>query len=408
MIRLRLATTADAYVTDPCPGHQLQDIDIQLFGEHPLSDPSRPTMNGFVWNYAMQSGSDKRPIGTERAATIMECLDPSLVPIITTLARSFVVCDRWFSSVPGPTWPNRFFAHAGTSNGLIDSPSDAEQMAGFLGSRFRMRTIFDNLRAAGRTWAVYFGDHAQAFGLSTLHRYATDGFRRLEAFADDVAAGALPSYAYIEPVYMATPGSPARDQPPPHHLLEGERLIAWVYDALRGNEAVWRQSLLVLLYDEHGGFYDHVPLPAAVSPDAVSAVALKFKFDRLGVRVPAVLVSPWVGKGRVDHRVYDHTSLLATLKALLGLPAFLTARDAAANTLDSADFLDAPRAADDMPANLGALVPETPRSARAASGPSDLERSLFALEAALRSPRARLAAGVGSLIDRIRAARPGS
>jgi len=402
MVRLARATTRAAYVTDPCPGHQLEDIDIQIFGQHPLPEHPVPTMNGFLWNYAMQSGSDKKPIGTERAGNLIQCLDPPLVPIITTLAKSFVVCDRWFASVPGPTWPNRFFAHAATSNGVIDSPSDAEQMAGFLGSRFRMRTIFDNLSAAGRTWRIYFGDHAQAFSLTTLHRYAADGFRRLETFADDVAAGALASYTFLEPTYMDTPGNRPSDQHPPHHLLDGERLIAWVYDALRRNDAVWRQSLLVLLYDEHGGFYDHVPPPPAVSPDAVSLVAPKFKFDRLGVRVPALLISPWVRKGHADHRVYDHTSLLATLKSLFALPAFLTERDARANTLDGADFLDAPRASDDMPENLSALVAEVPRTVPTASGPSDLQRSLLALDAALRSPRARIVAGLGSVIDRLR------
>jgi phospholipase C len=155
-----------------------------------------------------------------------------------------------------------------------------------------------------------------------------------------------------------------------------------VYDTLRGNAAVWNKTLLVLLYDEHGGFFDHVPPPATVAPDEASAQGEKFKFDRLGVRVPALLVSPWVRKGRVDHRVYDHTSLLATVKGLFGLPAFLTKRDAQANPLDDASFLPAPRALDDTPANLAALVPShapSPRSGKL----SDLQQSLVALSAVL-------------------------
>lgn len=229
---------------------------------------------------------------------------------------------------------------------------------------------------------MYFGDHAQAFGIGTLHRYASDNFRRLDAFAAEVAAGTLPHYSFLEPPYMDNPGSPAGDQHPPHHLLEGERLIAWVYDTLRGNEAVWRKSLLVLLYDEHGGFFDHVPPPATVPPDPASMTGEKFKFDRLGVRVPALLISPWVRKGRVDHRVYDHTSLLATVKGLFGLPEFLTRRDAQANLLDDANFLAAPRALADTPANLAALVPShapAPRSKKL----SDLQQSLVALSTAL-------------------------
>jgi phospholipase C len=235
---------------------------------------------------------------------------------------------------------------------------------------------------------VYFGDHAQAFGIGTLHRYASDNFRRLETFASDVAAGTLPHYSFLEPPYMDAPGTPAADQHPPHHLLDGERLIAWVYDTLRGNEAVWRKSLLVLLYDEHGGFFDHVPPPATVPPDDASATGPKFKFDRLGVRVPALLVSPWVGKGRVDHQVYDHTSLLATVKTLFGLPDFLTRRDARANTLAEGNFLAAPRPLADTPSNLEALVPAHASGAARPGKLSDLQQSLLALRAALKGTTA--------------------
>jgi phospholipase C len=119
-----------------------------------------------------------------------------------------------------------------------------------------------------------------------------------------------------------------------------------------------------------------------VPPDQASAAGEKFKFDRLGVRVPALLVSPWVRKGRVDHRVYDHTSLLATVKGLFGLPEFLTRRDAQANTLDDANFVGTPRALDDTPANLSALVPSHAPAPRARKL-SDLQQSLVALSAAL-------------------------
>ncbi len=380
LVPLPRGTDSALYVTDPTPGHQLEDLSEQIFGQAQPPAGAAPSMTGFVANYARQEGDDGRPIGAERAAAALACLDPSLVPVISTLARSFVVCDRWFASAPGPTWPNRFFVHAATSNGYIDSPGNLEQLAGFLGGRFRFRTIFESLGAAGRTWAVYFGDHAQAFGIGSLHRYARDNFRRLDAFAAEVAAGTLPHYAFLEPQYMDAPGSPASDQHPPHHLVEGERLIAWVYDTLRSNPALWRRTLLLLLYDEHGGFYDHVPPPAAEPPDDASAGSSQFRFDRLGVRVPALLISPWVRKGRADHRVYDHTSLLATLKGLFGLPAFLTRRDARANPLDDADFLDSPRALDDTPANLGALLAGRPTPPPRKSKLSDLQHSLLLLQ----------------------------
>ena len=383
MVRLGRGTTPALHVTNPNPGHQFEDIAVQVFGQEEVPDPPRPTMDGFLANYALQADDDGKAIGLERAAAGLAGLDPSLAPVISTLARSFVVCDRWFSSVPGPTWPNRFFVHAATSNGYVESPTNLEQLAGFLGRRFRLRTIFENLAAAGRTWTVYFGDHAQAFGISSLHRYADTNFRRLEQFAADVAANALPSYAFLEPPYMDAPGTSAADQHPPHHLLDGERLIAQVYDTLRGTPAVWEQSLLVLLYDEHGGFYDHVPPPAAVPPDEASASSGKFGFDRLGVRVPALLISPWARKGWVDHQVYDHTALLATVKTHFGLPDFLTRRDARANVLSDAGFLPGPRPLDDTPAHLTRLVPDHVSSPRPGKL-SDLQQSLLALRAALR------------------------
>ena len=353
-------STPDAYVTDPSPGHSIDDATLQIFGRRQVPDPPLPTNDGFVLSYAEQPGSDGRPIGPAAGRTIMQCLDPALVPVISALAQHFVVCDRWFSSVPGPTWPNRFFLHAGTANGLLDTPETAGQLASkFFGSPYRMRSIFENLMDAGHTWKVYYDDYAQTFALRNLHPYV-DRFERFDAFARDVASGGLPDYAFIEPRGFSAPGWPANDQHPPHSVLEGERLIASVYDTLRGEEAVWRESLFVLLYDEHGGFYDHVAPPASVVPDTTSGHA-KFGFDRLGVRVPAILVSPWVGEGVADHTTYDHTSLPATLKTMFGLPRFLTARDAAAATFER-NFLPQARAVTlrDLGSRLGAVPAVAP------------------------------------------------
>ena len=175
LVTVRRASTPDAYVTDPNPGHQLEDISVQLFGRDVVPDPPTPTMNGFVINYASQDDDDKRPIGADRAAAIMEWLDPAMVPVIATLARNFTVCDRWFSSVPGPTWPNRFFVHAGTSRGYFESPTNTEQMAGFLG---RSMPLSPRIRAqaepskAPMCWSV----HAMP-RLSQMARKAVVGSR---------------------------------------------------------------------------------------------------------------------------------------------------------------------------------------------------------------------------------------
>jgi phospholipase C len=245
-----------------------------------------------------------------------------------------------------------------------------------------MPTIFENLNDRGLTWTVYFDDYAQAFALRRLHPYG-HRFQRYEQFARDIQNGTLPTYAFIEPRSFSAPGYPANDQHPPHDLLEGEKLIAEVYDTLRADEKLWRQSLMVVLYDEHGGFYDHVPPPRAVPPDSSRARPSGFQFDRLGVRVPAILISPWVAAGRVDHMMYDHTSVPATIKKMFGLPRFLTARDAAANTFDR-NFLPSARS---VPlTNLRGLVSAARASAPASRALSAYQRSLQALAQAMGSP----------------------
>jgi phospholipase C len=368
-------------VTDPGPGHDFEDVNQQLFADRAPRDPRAPGNTGFVLNYSQQKGADGRRLGA-RGRDIMQCLDPALVPVLTALARDFTVCDHWFSSVPGPTWPNRFFLHAGTAKGFLVTPETPAQLVSqFWTSPYDMPTIFESLADRGLTWTVYFDDYAQAFALRRLHPYG-DRFQRYEQFAQDVARGTLPTYAFIEPRSFSAPGYPANDQHPPHNLLEGEKLIAEVYDTLRADDKLWRQSLMVVLYDEHGGFYDHVPPPAAVPPDASRAQPSGFAFDRLGVRVPAILVSPWVAAGRVDHTVYDHTAVPATIKKMFGLPRFLTARDAAANTFDRNFLADARSVS---LTNLRRLVP----AATPAPGGGVLsayQRSLLALAQALGNP----------------------
>ena len=384
VVSVSKTSSPDAYVTDPSPGHSLDDATFQLFGRRQAPSPPAPTNNGFVASYAEQPGKGGRAIGIEAGKTIMQCLDPALVPVITALARNFVVCDRWFSSVPGPTWPNRFFLHAGTANGLLDTPETPAQLASnFWGSPYKMRSIFENLMDEGHSWKVYFDDYAQTFALRNLHRYGSS-FVQFEGFVEDVAKGELPEYAFIEPRGFSAPGWPSNDQHPPHSVLEGEKLIARIYDTLRGQEDVWRETLFVILYDEHGGFYDHVPPPAAVVPDETSARAA-FGFDRLGLRVPAILVSPWVGEGIADHTTYDHTSLPATIKKMFGLPRFLTARDAAAATFEH-NFLKVPREV--ALTNLTARIP----TGKAPAAPTDSEhsqhqKSLLSLAEVMKNPR---------------------
>src|SRR6267142_3262650 len=170
-VPVQRTTDPSGYVRDPGPGHDFEDINEQLFGDRAPQDTSAPTNAGFVVNYSRQAGPGGRPLG-DRGREAMQCLDPALVPVLTTLARNFTVCDHWFASVPGPTWPNRFFLHAGTANGLLDTPETADQLrSNFFRSPYRMRSIFENLMEAGHTWKVYYDDYAQTFALRNLHRY---------------------------------------------------------------------------------------------------------------------------------------------------------------------------------------------------------------------------------------------
>ncbi len=384
------AVVPAAYVTDPDVPHEFPDVTYQLFGQQVAPAPPLPTVDGFLASYARQRGSDGVPIGVGRAAQVMACFDPAQVPVISTLAREFAVCDRWFSSVPGPTWPNRFFLAAATSDGHVDSPSGLEAVKDEIGfSTYGMTTLFESVGRSGRDWRIYYHEIAQTLAFSNLHEQL-DHFHPFESdFLEDAARGRLPQYAFVEPRYFAFLGKPASDQHPPHDIRHGEQLIATVYDALRSGPA-WNQTLLVLLYDEHGGFYDHVPPPTSLNPDGQVSASPAFDFQRLGVRVPAIIVSPWVARGRVDHTLYDHTSVAATVKALFGLPRFLTKRDAVANCFDH--LLDLAKPRTDAPQNLSAaaarLLADAPVATTETAGLNDLQRSLVHLGTAVNAPTA--------------------
>jgi phospholipase C len=201
-------------------------------------------------------------------------------------------------------------------------------------------SIFDRLSARRVDWRVYAGD----FPLSLLlvHQWQPDHLKRLTDLDDFVAdaarpAAQFPAFAFIEPAYL---GGDGNDYHPPHDVMDGERLIACVYNAIRHNDPLWQSTLLVILFDEHGGFYDHVVPPKTVAPDQHTEDG--FDFQSLGVRVPVLLVSPWV-ESRVESTVFDHTSLLKYLIEKWGLDP-LGARTAQANSVASClHRLTAPR-----------------------------------------------------------------
>lgn len=298
-------------------------------------DPKHETANvltqianansGFVKDYQTNVKGNT----AEDRQDIMGYYAPDFLHALYELGKNFTVCDRWFSSLPGPTWPNRFFALSGTSSGCVLMPE------GILNPRpgeFTAQdqvTLFDRLTEAGKTWKIYFYDFPISLLFKNQRRVENlVHYSLIKNFFTDVRNEKMfPAFVFIEPKYM---GADQNDDHPPHNVFQAEKLIADVYNAIRSNDELWESTLLVVTYDEHGGFYDHVEPPPTVPPDN-SPGDSPFKFDRLGVRVPALLVSPWVA-ARVEKTLFDHTSLLKYLTDKWQLGP-LGARTAAANSI---------------------------------------------------------------------------
>jgi phospholipase C len=309
-----------ARYTIPSPDHSHAGVMQQLMGPD-QSIPYKVTNAGFVQNYEGQ--------GTGNGHKIMRCFDPEMVPVLSTLAMEFAVCTRWFCSVPGETWPNREFAHSGTSRGRADVVTTAFHS--------EAKTIFEQLDDVGATWRIYHDDipHTWAYPALWDTRQKRARFGPIRRLHEDIANDSLPSYAFVEPDYGLIGKGNSQHPGQAHTLPEfvaGKRLIHSIYDSLRRHPAVFEKVVLLITYDEHGGFYDHVPPPTTVNPDG-RVWKGTFAFDLLGVRVPAVIVSPWIKRGKVDSTVYDHTSIIQTIRSLFapGQPA-LTERDAQAQS----------------------------------------------------------------------------
>lgn len=257
------------------------------------------------------------------------------LPATHTLARHFAVCDRWFASVPGPTWPNRLFLLSGTTKGKIHMPEGKKHL-GMVGTQ-NQPTIFDRLNEKKKKWKVYYHDLASSLLLVNQLKGENFGqYFKFDQFAEDAKDEAtFPEFSFIEPRYY---GKDQNDDHPPHNTMKAQKLIADIYNTLRGNEKLWESTLFIVVYDEHGGFYDHVEPPKAVPPGEYAEH--EYTFDQLGVRVPALLVSPWVKKG-VEHTVFDHTSVLRYLIDKWDLKD-LGKRTEAANSIECALQFDAP------------------------------------------------------------------
>jgi phospholipase C len=327
----------------PDPGHSGFDVLTQLYGDPNTSVMKDPTMGGFVRSYEGKTGDPKD------AHRIMKGFSPKTLPVLTTLAQQFCVCDNWFSSVPGPTFPNRAFMHAATSIGRVDMGIDWRNLG---------PTIYERLAENHVPSMIYYQDSTMAMTFDGLAR-KNDYFGSVyDDFLPACDNNDLAPYSFLEPRFANSAGGngqpafSASDQHPDHNVKEGEAFIQTVFQAIWKNSKLRNSTLLVIVYDEHGGLYDHVKPPTTVNPDSkvwtndgVSPDP-SFDFTRLGVRVPAVLISPYIPPGTIDRRLYDHTSIIATALKLL-LPnvanSHLTQRDRLAATFEDNLTLSQPR-----------------------------------------------------------------
>ncbi|HET9601474.1 MAG TPA: alkaline phosphatase family protein [Acidimicrobiales bacterium] len=261
---------------------------------------------------------------------------PQQMPVISGLARGFAVFDHWFCEVPSQTFTNRSFFHAATASGYVVnlSPPNSFPVHNIA------ETIFDRLEANGLTWRVYCDPPAHLSFTALIHaarlkdRFATHFFTT-DQFYEDAANGKLPTYSFTEPCLMHGHNDmhppenalfPGIAMDMPSSLLGGDALLANVYNAVRTsaspNGSNVYNTLLMINFDEHGGTYDHVPPPPVPSPDpAAPAGQYGFIFDRSGIRVPAIAISPWIAERTVVNDEHRHTSLIRTLRERWSLGA---------------------------------------------------------------------------------------
>jgi phospholipase C len=261
-----------------------------------------------------------------QAMTFFDLVD---LPFTYSLASQFPVGERYFSSVLAPTYPNRRFLFTGTASGLI-----ATEVRTFH-TRAAGGTIFDRLDRLGISWKTYYSNApSMAIIPGAVTRARLRNIARLRHFYADAAAGRLPQVAFVEPAFKYT------DEENPEDVQYGEQFVAKVVQALMASSN-WRRSVLFYTYDEHGGFYDHVPPPPAIKPDRIpprlAAGDASGDYDRYGMRVPLIAVSPYSRRNYVSRVVQDHTSILKFIETVWNIGA-LTFRDA--NARDMTDYFD--------------------------------------------------------------------
>ena len=328
------------------PGEPYKNVNMQLFShESPPTSGEIPTMKGFLQDYSTECKAEGE--GTlEAKKQIMHMYTPADLPVLNSLAKAYAVSDMWFASVPTQTNANRAFSLCGTSMGLVDNdflPSPLNKslitqkaLIKFASDYFETDTIWNVLdRNNFHDWAIFWhsvyppltGKPYTRNVFPYLQRIPNldSYFHSMDEFFTRAKNGNLPAFSYIEPRWggeakgMSILGN---EYHCPADVTPGEQLLQQIYQSLTENQTAWEQTLLVILFDEHGGTYDHVPPPWGATPPWGSKkpefkLQHDFKFNRFGVRIPAILVSPLIEEGTVFRSTtdtpYDHTSLIATI-----------------------------------------------------------------------------------------------
>jgi phospholipase C len=283
-------------------------------------------MNGFT--AANDSASANADPADPSGSRTMGYYAKGTLPFYNGIANQFAIADRYFASTLTQTFPNRFYLYAGTSFGHIrnDLPSPR-------GTFYTQPTVFRSLDAAHVSWKLYVSSFSEAQLFADVHNDPSNVVP-FSQYSTDAKNGTLPQVSFVESDPFGKVNDES-DEHPPANVQVGEKLVHDVMQALV-NSPDWSSSAMFLTYDEHGGFYDHVAPPAAVKPDNIAPMLqpgdTPGAFDRYGIRVPAIVISPYAKQHYVSHTVYDHTSILHFIETRFALPT-LTNRDAHADPM---------------------------------------------------------------------------